>query len=317
MNRQPKISTLDIIIVNWNAGPQLRAGLESIAAADRAGFRLGRVVIVDNASTDGSAEGLGDIDLPLLLIRNAENRGFGTAANQGAAGSAANYLLFFNPDARVYPDTLRRSVAFMEAPAHTSTGILGVQLTGDGGHVSRTCARFPAPRHFFAQMLGLNYLLPRRFPIALMTDWDHSESRPVDHVMGSYFFVRRALFAQLGGFDERFFMYLEDLDFSLRAHRAGWASFYLADVQAYHRGGGVSQQVKARRLFYSLRSRILYGYKHFGRRTAAGLMLGTLCLEPFARVALGIAHRSGRDIIETLHGYWLLWGALPGMVRRL
>ncbi len=96
-----------------------------------------------------------------------------------------------------------------------------------------------------------------------MLDWDHRQNREVDHAMGSFFLVRNILFKKLQGFDERYFVYLEDLDFSLRAKQAGFVSYYFTDAAAYHKGGGTSEQIKARRLFYSLHSRILYWYKHF------------------------------------------------------
>ena len=107
-----------------------------------------------------------------------------------------------------------------------------------------------------------------------MREWNHEESREVDQVMGAFFLVRQKLFEEWGGFDERFFVYLEDVDFSSRARRVGWRSFYMAGVKAYHKGGGTSEQIKSTRLFYSLRSRILYSYKHFSCASATAL-LGT------------------------------------------
>ena len=99
-------------------------------------------------------------------------------------------------------------------------------------------------------MLGLSRLSPH-FPGLFMRDWAHGDSRPVDHVMGAFTLMRRSLFDSLLGFDERFFMYLEDLDFSLRAGRAGWRSFYLAEARVYHKSGGTSEQIKGRRAVLS------------------------------------------------------------------
>ncbi len=301
--------TLDIIIVNWNTGPRLPACLASIAAAQDARFRLLRLVIVDNGTHD--IPPLSEA-LPVSIIRNPHNRGFGAAVNQGAAGSEADYLLLLNPDAALHPDALWRAVVYMENPAHAQTGLLGVQLVDEDGAPTRSCARFPTPRHFIAQALGLAHIAPRRFPGYLLHEWDHAESRPVDHVMGACLLLRRRVFDALGGFDERFFMYLEDLDLSLRAWQAGWSSYYLADAQAYHEGGGASKQIKARRLFYALHSRILYARKHFSRRTACIHTLITLTLEPLARITQALLARTPRAIVETLQAYRLLWGALLG-----
>lgn len=306
---------VDIVIVNWNAGVQMERCIQSIAASERDGFTLGRVVVVDNASTDGSADDLIHAELPLTVIRNPENRGFAAACNQGAAGSDAEYLLFLNPDARVFPDSISLALAAMERPEHARTGILGIQLVDDAGRVSRSCARFPTVGRFAAYSLGLDRRLPQRFPSHFMVDWDHGESREVDHVIGAFFLVRHSLFETLHGFDEGFFVYLEDLDFSFRARRAGFRSFYLAEARAYHKGGGTSEQAKAARLFYSIRSRIQYGYKHFAWWPATMLAAVALFAEPAIRLANGAARRSGSQVLETLKGYGLLWRSLPELVR--
>ena len=281
----------------------------------RDGFKLNRVVVVDNASIDNSLQGLESLVLPLKIIRNLGNRGFGAACNQGAKGSISDYLLFLNPDTRLFEDSLIKPLAFMEQPENQKTGITGIQLVDEGRRVARTCARFPVPGMFFSKMLGLNMLFPRQFHSHIMSEWDHGETREVDHAMGAFFMIRRHLFDTLDGFDEQFFVYLEDLDLSYRANNAGWKTVYLADVRAYHKGGGTSEQVKARRMFYSLRSRILYGYKHFGWFLATLLMAGTLFVEPLSRFVLAIGRRSGREAKETIKGYAMLWRAMPTLFR--
>ncbi len=311
-------ASLDIIIVNWNAGGQLRDSLESINnAANRDSFELSRVVVVDNASWDGSADGLEDLRLPLSVIRNTENRGFAGACNQGAKGSRADYLLFLNPDTHLYRDSLSKPLIFMEKTCSQGIGIVGIQLLDDNGEIAYTCARFPTPGRFVSKMLGLDRLFPHVFPSHFMSDWDHRESREVDHVMGAFFLIRCSIFKELNGFDEQFFVYLEDLDFSFRARQAGWRSFYFADAKAHHKGGGTSEKAKAMRLFYSLQSRIFYGYKHFGWWPATCLMMGTLLLEPLARFILSAFQRSIVEIKETSKGYSILWGNLPTLLKSI
>lgn len=310
------MSLVDIIIVNWNAGSLLRDCVRSIGEAGQVGFELGQVVIVDNGSTDGSLDELASTDLPLKIIRNTENKGFAAACNQGAQGRRADYLLFLNPDTRLFADSLSAPLAFMESGRNQSVGICGIQLLDDKGMVSRSCARFPTPRLLYGWMLGLDKLLPQLFPSHLMQEWGHDTSRDVDQVIGAFFMVRGRLFHQLNGFDERFFVYQEEVDFSLRAHRLGWRSHYLAQAKAYHKGGGSSGQVKARRLFYSLRSRILYGYKHFGRVQATAVLLSTLLLEPFARVTLSLLQNSFKSTGETLSAYLMLYEELPALILR-
>jgi GT2 family glycosyltransferase len=220
-----------------------------------------------------------------------------------------------NPDARLFKNSLKRLLSFMELPENKKVAIGGVQLVDGSGIVARTCAYFPTPGRFFSKMLGLDRLFPKLFPSHFMKEWDHSETRVVDHVMGAFFLVRRSVFESLSGFDERFFVYLEDLDFSYRAYQAGLISVYLATAQAYHAGGGSSKQIKARRLFYSLRSRILYSYKRFGFFSATAVMLGTILIEPFSRLVLAGLHRSLQEAIQTVHVYGFLFRALPSILR--
>ena len=311
-----RLPTLDIVMVNWNAGVLLHTCLQSVVRAGQEGFVLSRVVVVDNGSTDDSLEKIDGMKLPLVVVRNAGNRGFSAACNQGAEGSRADYLLFLNPDMVLEEKSLSSAVAWMESTRGAQTGILGIQLVDEEGRVSRTCARFPAPRHFLSQMLGLYRLFPPLFPTHLLSQWNHRESREVDHVMGAFFLIRRPLFTTLRGFDERFFVYLEDLDLSLRAYRAGWRSYYLTDTTARHTGGGTSERVKGVRIFYALQSRILYGYKHFSRPAAAMLLAGTLILEPPARMVLAVFEHSSSTVRETLQAFCLLWRNLPRLVCR-
>jgi len=199
----------------------------------------------------------------------------------------------------------------MQEERNADIGVSGIRLVDEQGIACRTCTRLPTPRHFFAQMVWLDKLLPRRFPSHFMNEWDHSNSQDVDHVMGAFYLIRTPIFRQLNGFDERFFVYVEDLDLSWRVKEAGHRIYFLADARAYHKGGGTSDQVKAARLFYSLRSRNLFGFKHFHWSTATFLMMGTLLIEPFARIVLAAAKRSPSGIKETLAGYAALWSAWP------
>lgn len=312
--RNPQVS-LSIIIVNWNSGEQLRECLESIVSATVDGFTLDKVIVVDNASSDGSAKNISDIKLPLQVLYNKENLGFAAACNMGAKQTSSDYLLFLNPDTKLFQDSLSTPILFLEQQDKERIGILGVQLVDENGHVSRTCARFPTPCTYFSQMLGLNRLFPNLFPSHFMTEWDHGTSRIVDHVIGAFFLVRTSIFQEIGGFDERYFVYLEDLDFSLRTKYLGYVSYYLATTQIYHKGGGSSEQIKATRLFYSLQSRLVYSYKHFGFLSATSVMLGTVLLEPLSRLVWALIRWEPRTMKETIEGYLLLWRSIPKILR--
>ncbi|MBD3343558.1 MAG: glycosyltransferase [Chitinivibrionales bacterium] len=298
--------SLDIMIVNWNAGVQLRECLSSIQSTRKSGVDLRRVVVIDNGSMDGSADNMDEHNLPVRIIKNEKNLGFATACNQAAKSTTADYLLFLNPDTRLFSDSLITPILYLERRENSQVGILGIQLVDNKGIVGRTCVRFPDLRVFLATLFGLHRLFPKRFPGLFMTEWDHLETQEVDQVMGAFFLVRRHLFQCLGGFDERFFVYYEDLDFALRARRAGWKSIFFAEAKCFHRGGGVSQQAKVQRLFYILQSRILYVVKHFQTSTAIMIIFMTLFSEPLFRLTWSVMRCRFSELIELFSAYMLL-----------
>ena len=306
--------TLNIIIVNTNSGNQLRDCLNSIASTSKEGFCLNKVIVIDNASSDQSISGLENIDLPLLVLRNPNNRGLAVGWNQGANVGKADYLLFLNPDTRLFSDSLSKPLLFLEQAANQSIGILGDQLVDDQGIIQRICARFPTPNRFFHMMFGLDRIFPRAFPSHFMREWDHQESRDVDQIMGAFLLVRDSLFRALGMFDERFFVYFEEVDLSLRAKQSGHRSFYFAESKVFHKGGGETEKMKAFRLFISLRSRILYSYKHFSWLAATLVALGTLLIEPVTRLVLAVSQLSIEGVKETIEGYIRLWGVAPRLI---
>ena len=305
---------LDIIIVNWNAGGLLRNCLDSIAASAADGLVLDRVTVVDNASTDVSLEALARPAAP-VAIRNARNLGFAAACNQGAADSSADYLLFLNPDMILDPGSLSGAVAFMEAKENQEIDISGIRLRDPQGHTQRSCARFPTPGRMVGHAVALDRLLPRLAAPHFLTEWDHEDSRDVPQVMGAFLLIRRAAFVRLGGFDERFFLYYEDVDLCYRLVREGGRCAHNAAVSAVHVGGGTTNAIKARRQFLAAQSRILYTRKHFGAFAAAAVGLAALIGEPAARLLRGAARRSLREIADSAKGGLLLWRAVPGLLR--
>ncbi len=186
-------------------------------------------------------------------------------------------------------------------------GIIGVQIIDDNNEVTRTCSSFPTPFKMIYLSLGLDKLFPKVFPGHFMKEWNHNKNRIVDQVMGSYFLIRQSLFKQIGGFDERFFVYYEDLDLSLRARQAGFSSFFLATSQIYHKGGGTSEQVKANRLCYTVHSKLLYCRKHFNAKSFIIIVFVTLFIEPVVRIAYALTKGSSREVWEIVKGYAKLY----------
>lgn len=307
------VALIDIVIVNWNAGTRLRCCLESIARHALA--EVAGVVVVDNGSTDGSADNLDVPGLPLQIIRNADNPGFARACNQGAAIGQSAYVLFLNPDTEIFQGSLRTPLDYMMDPDHQDVGVCGIQLVDESDSVARTCSRLPSLRRLTIGALGLNKLPWLRSSGMAMRNWDHQSTRAVDQVMGAFFLTRRQVFDALQGFDERFFVYFEEVDFCCRAKRAGWEVMYLSNARAYHEGGGSSRQIKAGRLFYSLRSRLLYGFKHFPAWQAWTLVGVTAVIEPLTRLAFCLGRGGWSNAKDTLGGYRLFWKHLPDIVK--
>lgn len=294
---------IDIVVVNWNSGSYLECCLKTIETPE-----VQSVIVVDNNSSDGSCNFISEDDR-VTLVKLKENIGFGAACNIGASKSNSEYILFLNPDAALYGNTIQGCISLVRDDINSNVGIFGVQLVDECGHVTRSCSRFPRSLSFLFHALALDKLFHKLG--SSMLDWEHDKTQDVDQVIGAFFLVRRILFETLGGFDERFFVYFEEVDFSYRARQAGWRSVYLADVQAFHAGGGTSNQVKAKRLFYSLRSRLLYAFKHFSLIGAMLVLLSTILLEPISRSALAIVRRSWSSFCETWSGYGLLFRWLP------
>lgn len=297
------LPNIDIIIVNWNAAHQLRECLDSIVDSDRHSFSLDRVIIVDNASTDRSLESIQSIDLPIDLIRNLENKGFGVACNQGAAISKSDYLLFLNPDTRLFKEALDKAIDFIHGGSISKVGAVGIQLIDSQGHIQRNCARFPRPLNFWCSILGIDKILSNKFTSYLMTDWNHQNSQIVDHVMGAFYLIAGKTFRSVGGFDQDFFVYFEDLDLSYRLHQQGFSSYYLADIKSFHKGGGTSDSIKATRVFYSIRSRILYASKHFSWFNATTIFLASLLIEPVTRIVFALLKLAPLQVQETILAY--------------
>ena len=287
------VALVDIVTVNWNAGHQLAECVESVRRYDEQVVR--RFIVVDNGSCDGSADFESDWS-KLMIDKTCANLGFGRACNRGVAQGDAAFILFLNPDTRLTEPAISKAVAFLQSEDGRRYAVCGIKLIDETGHATQHCARFPTLVTFAGMTSGADKVAPGLIPPLLMKDFDHLSSREVDHVQGAFYLVRREVFEQVGGFDEDFFVYLEDLDLSLRIARTGLKSFYLAETSAFHRGGGTSGQVKGIARFYGIEARLLYALKHFSpaaRRTHAALTYG---VEPFAVFAWHLAKYRGRGL---------------------
>jgi GT2 family glycosyltransferase len=299
---------VDIVIVNWNSGTLLKNCLHSIALT-RNQHLIDNIFVIDNNSHDRSADEIESI-AKVTVVRNDANNGFAKAVNQGFRLCKSRYVLLLNPDTRLFTNTISDCVSFMGA--RPEVDILGCRLLDENGRVSKSCARFPTAATMMFDSIGLSKLFPRVFtPAPLMIDWDHDESRFVDQVMGAFMFMRTTLFSKIGYFDERFFVYYEELDYSKKLQETGGKSFYNKDIQAVHTGEGTTESVKGFRLFLNLKSRLQYAKKHFSRLGYVGVWLTTFFIEPFLRCIQAIVRGRFRDVKDIIKGYRLLIGGHP------
>ena len=267
---------LSVVVVNYNTGPYLGLCLRS--TFDSAGDARVEVVVVDNASLDGSADAAIAEHPAAVLIQNESNRGFAAAANQGIRATTAPVVLLLNPDAEVVSGTL---AAFAKvARDRPRAGAIGALVRDPDGSIYPSARKVPT----LGEAVGHAFLgpfVPNRFSRAYtMADWDRRSERPVEWVSGSCVLLRRSALDQVGLFDERFFMYVEDVDLCTRLRRAGWEVLFSPELEVLHVGGVSTGGYRSRRMTLE-HSRSIYRYfvKH---RSPGSLAL----LRPLVRLAL-------------------------------
>lgn len=244
---------LSIISVSWNTAALLVECVQTIA--DGARGLVYEVIVVDNASTDGSADVIATEFPAAKLICNRENVGYARGNNQGLAVSSGRYVLLLNSDTLVKPQALTQLVEFMDQ--HSTVGAVSPRLLLPNGE-PQAFAFGGDPSIGYLLKRGVYRLLLRRF----IHDWHTTQLQAVDWVSGACLLVRREVIAQVGGLDENIFMYFEDADWCRRIRLAGWPVMFNPHIEIVHLGGqSLKQNPAARRGYY--RSLDYYYRKHF------------------------------------------------------
>ncbi len=248
-------------MVNWNTRDDLQRALTSVLLATLGMSR--EVVVVDNASWDGSADMVAQRFPEVHLVRSAVNLGFARGYNRAAAEATGRYLLLLNPDTVTRDGAPKSLVQFLET--HPQAGAVGPRLLNRDGSLQFSCRRFPRPVAALFRNTPLGKLFPRnRFAREyLMTDCDHTTESVVDWISGAAMCIRRETWEGVGGFDEGFFMYAEDMDWCWRAHRAGWDIYYVPHAEVMHCIGRSSDQVPLRMVLQFHRSMARFYRKHY------------------------------------------------------
>ena len=269
--------TVAAVIVNYKAKDHLLPCVHSLRAEG-----VQRIVVVDNDSRDGSAEALAQGDPDAQWLPAGANLGYGTAVNRGVAATTEPYVLVLNPDVVVEPGTVKALIAALERDP--TLGVVGPKVEEPDGTRYPSARRFPdlvtAAGHAF-----LGYAAPgNRFSRAYkLADWDPDRAGDVDWISGSCFLARRSAYDAVGGFDEAYFMYAEDVDLCWRLWRAGWRVGYEPAARVVHAGGASTDHAPYRMILEHHRS-----LWRFARKSTEGAQRLALPL-----VATGLVARTG------------------------
>lgn len=327
---------LSVIIVNYNVKHFLEQCLYSVRRALRQ--TSGEIIVIDNCSTDNSLTYLPPLFPEVQFIANKENLGFARACNQGLKMCKGRFVLFLNPDTIVPEDSFETAILFMDE--HPEAGALGSKmLDGSGNFLKESKRAFPSPLTSLYKLFGLSKLFPRsaHFSRYHLGHLDENKNNEVDVLAGAYMFIRKEVLDEVGGFDERFFMYGEDVDLSYRIQKSGRKNYYFANSPIIHFKGESTRKGSMNyvRMFYSAMS--LFVRKHYGG-SRAGLFNSLIHLAIWFRAALSAVGQFIRllrlpliDAGLILFSFWmmkeiwseyvrpdihyenrLLWVAIPG-----
>lgn len=253
---------VSVIIVSWNTKDKLNDCLNSIYR--QAPKLTYEIIVVDNASDDGSA-GMVKREFPeAFLLQNDENRGFAAANNVGTAVAKGRYILLLNSDTIVLDNAIGQVVSF--ADSYPESAVVGCKVLNPNGTLQRTCFMFPSLLNMLLSSTYLYKLFPRSkfFGREQMTWWDRDDVREVDVVTGCFMLVRREAVEQIGLLDERFFMYGEETDWCYRFKQAGWKVVFTPAAEIIHLGGESSKQIRAKMLVQLRLSILHFISKHYG-----------------------------------------------------
>jgi hypothetical protein len=256
------VNQISVIIVSWNARGYLRDCLASVY--ESGGSLIQEVIVVDNASTDGSPEMVAKNFPHVTLIRATENLGFAKANNIGLRYATQSLLAFVNSDMIVHPACFQKLTKDLEGDPRI--GLVGPKALGRDGRVQITCWRFPTVWNTLCEFLLLPKLLPRwqMFSGYQIACDDHNKRSETNVLSGCFWLARREAVDQVGGLDERFFFYAEDTDWCRRLSNAGWKIVFLPEATTTHFGGASSSNAPLSYSIEFLRANLIYWRKHHG-----------------------------------------------------
>ena len=251
---------VSVIIPSWNAKKYLQGCVNSIIKETK--HCSIEIIVVDNASTDGSPEMIQNQFPQLKLIRNSDNFGFAKACNIGMRQAEGNYFCILNSDVTIKEECIDNMFSYMEK--HPEIGVLGPKILGSDGNVQRSCMGFPSLWNSLCRAFALDTIFPdtKLFSGMLMTYWPHDTIRSVDVINGCLWLVRSKAVQKVGLLDEDFFMYSEDKDWCKRFHESGWQVVFFPEAKAIHFGGVSSSNAPIRFSIEYIKANLQYWEKH-------------------------------------------------------
>lgn len=272
---------ISIIIVNWNTREFLKNCIESVPDACN-GYDY-EVIVVDNSSYDGSTEFIRTSYPDINLLANDTNLGFATACNQAAKVATGKYLFLLNPDTVLKKDAIKELVDFIENQSWV--GAVGPQLLDGPGKITNSVRKFPTMTQALIRDTIIGKFIPWVKITRLIQILPMDKPSVVDNVSGGALLIKKELWKELGGMDERFFMFYEDVDLCKRIKEMGYNVFYLPAIKVIHLGGGSRHQDRSSAFYYSIKSRFLYFQKNYSRLT---LILFKCIYKPLFVIDLGM-----------------------------
>jgi GT2 family glycosyltransferase len=272
---------VSVVIVSWNAKDYLRKCLLSLSSGV-CHFPM-EIIVVDNASSDGSPDCV-EFEFPhVRLIRNTENMGFAKANNIGVSFCSGNYLCFINSDVEVLPDCISHLVEYCEK--HPEAGMVGPLIIGGDGQLQRSCRGFPSFGNMFCRALALDKVFKnyKLFTGYSLSHWPQDTVLSVDILTGCFWLVRRRAMEQVGLLDEDFFIYGEDMDWCKRFWEKDWQVVFVPSAKAIHYGGASSSNAPLRFYIERQKADLQYWKKHHSEFAVEFYLLIT-CLHMLVRL---------------------------------
>jgi GT2 family glycosyltransferase len=261
---------VSVVIVVWNAKKYVLECLDSLR--EHCGEACPEIIVVDNASTDGTPELVAQLYPEVKLIRNSENLGFAKANNIGIAQTSGEYVCLVNSDVKFLDNCISPMVEYLSK--NPAVAVVGPKMLAPDGRVWRSTMRFPTIWNHFSRALGLDIAFKgsRWFGGLLMADFDHRTTTPVEVLNGWFVVVRRRAMERVGLLDPQFFMYGEDVDWCYRFHQAGEGVVFFAEAGAIHYGGASSSHAPLRFYLELYRATWQYWRKHHGTLAQLGFL---------------------------------------------